>query len=255
MRRSLKKWELNSKGIYLLNTRERIYIYVKSAGGIMVFAYFFYRSIWAVVILIPVFVYFVKKEKENKVGGKKEELKQQFKEMIVVIAGNLKAGYSVENAFIGAEEDMKQQYGAHSIINQIIKFIKNGMQNNIPLERQLAAIGEKSGIEEIKEFADVFEIVKSGGGNMVHIMEETSLLISRKLETEKEIQVLLSARKLEQKIMNGIPFFFLIYLEITSPGFFEVLYHNITGILFMSVCLLMYLTAYQMSAKIVSIQV
>lgn len=255
MKTSSRRRESYSLECYKLTAKEKGYSYIKSTGVVLLFSYFFYRSIWAALLLSPLIIFLLKKEKKHLLKKKKEELKQQFKEAILIIASNLKAGYSIENAFLETGAVMEQLFGSTSIIVRIMQFIKSGLKNNIPLEKQLRIIGDKSGIEEIKEFAEVFEIVKLQGGNMVQIMEQTSILISQRLETDKEIEVMLSAKKFEQKIMNGIPFFFLAYLEVTSPGFFAVLYHNITGVIFMSICLLLYLSAYEMSERLIDITV
>ena len=55
--------------------------------------------------------------------------------------------------------------------------------------------------------------------------------------------------------MNMVPFFIIFYISISSPGFFDVLYHNPFGIVLMSICMVVYMAAYLMSEKIVNISV
>ncbi len=40
---------------------------------------------------------------------------------------------------------------------------------------------------------------------------------------------MIAQKKLEQKVMNVMPLFLLFYLDITSPGYLNVLYHNVLG--------------------------
>ena len=47
----------------------------------------------------------------------------------------------------------------------------------------------------------------------------------------------------------------LIYVQMVSPGFLDVMYHNPAGIFIMSVCLLVYFLAWLWGRKIVSIEV
>jgi tight adherence protein B len=75
------------------------------------------------------------------------------------------------------------------------------------------------------------------------------------MDVENEINVLVSAKKMEQKIMDVVPFAIVLYIGATSKDFFEPLYHNATGIAVMSVCLVVYLAAYALSEKIVSINI
>ena len=90
---------------------------------------------------------------------------------------------------------------------------------------------------------------------MTEILSETADSIEQKSVVDKEIQVILSSKKMEQKIMNVIPFFIIFYISITSRGFFDVLYHNLIGIVIMTFCLVLYLAAFMISQKIVAIEV
>jgi tight adherence protein B len=74
------------------------------------------------------------------------------------------------------------------------------------------------------------------------------------MEIDTEIDILLSSRKYEQKIMEGIPFFIIFYLGLSSDGFFDVLYHNPAGVLFMTGCLAAYLAAVLLSDRIMAIE-
>ena len=133
--------------------------------------------------------------------------------------------------------------------------IGKGLDNNVVLERLLYDFGCRSHVPDILQFADVFLIAKRGGGNMTEIIAGTADMIEQKTAVDKEIQVLLSAKKMEQKIMNMIPFLIIFYISLTSKGFFDVLYHNAVGIVVMTICLAVYLAAFMLSRKLVEIEV
>lgn len=240
---------------YEISRREKLILVAGGMGVVLLFAYFFYRSLGAILPLLPLFILYHRDAARRMVRKKQGELKLRFKEVMETLSVNLKAGYSVENAFLVIYEEMGQYYGAADPVEKLLAFIKNGIDNHIPLEKRIKEAGQKSGIREIVEFAGVFGVAKGSGGNMIATVERTALLIGEKIETEKEIEVLLSARKTEQKIMNIVPFFILFYLNVTSPGFFQVLYHNPGGIAIMSVCLMLYLTAFRISAKMLTVEV
>ena len=83
-------------------------------------------------------------------------------------------------------------------------------------------------------------------------MEKTADIIICKIEAEKEIGVLLSERRLEQKIMNFMPFLIMLYITITSPGYFSGLYRSFGGVLLMSAALAVYVLAYMLSVRMIS---
>ena len=125
----------------------------------------------------------------------------------------------------------------------------------MPLETLLWQFAMESGTEEIREFAEVFAIAKRSGGRMSEILLRSAALIQDRIDVEKEIRILISAKKMEQTIMDIVPFAIIVYISVTSRGFFSVLYRSPGGIILMSVCLGIYLTAFIISEKIVDIKV
>ena len=73
-------------------------------------------------------------------------------------------------------------------------------------------------------------------------------------DTEREIQVLIASRKLEQHVMNVIPIFILAYLKLTFGDFLLPLYVNLFGICFMTGCLGTYGVTILLADKILDIQ-
>lgn len=233
---------------YLLYVSEGILL-VAMAG------YFFYRSWIACLCLAPVLFLFLREKKKELARKRRQELGVQFKDMILAVAANQKAGYSIENAFRESYKDMEMLYGAEGIICLEMRYIIAGLDNNVVLEKLLYSLGLRSSLPDIVQFADVFFIAKRSGGNMTDILSKTAAVIEQKTETDKEIQLMISSKKLEQKIMNMVPFLIIFYVGSTSRGFFDVLYHNVIGIIIMTVCLGFYGAAYLLSGRIVDIEV
>ena len=96
-------------------------------------------------------------------------------------------------------------------------------------------------------------------GEYAPITRELTMLVGgldNRIPLEKllnEISIMLGNRRLEQRIMDVTPFMIIFYIGMTSPGFFDVLYHNPEGIAFMTLCLGAYLCALALSEKILSV--
>lgn len=240
---------------YHFSIKEGILYFLEGIALIAMIGYFFYRSWIAFVCLFPVMMLFLREKKKELAKKRRQELSVQFKDLILSVSANLKAGYSVENAFRESYRDIEMLYGADSPICQEVRHIIAGMENNAVLEKLLYSMGQRSHQPDIMQFADVFMIAKRSGGNMTDILAKTAAVIEQKTETDKEIQLMLSARKMEQKIMNMVPFLIIFYVGVTSDGFFDVLYHNLIGIVIMTVCLGFYGAAYLLSKQIVEIEV
>lgn len=240
---------------YHFNTKEKVVLFTIWIGISGVVAYFFYRS-WIVFgIVLLGFPLFLKWQRKSATRKRKWELTLAFREAVVIVAGNLQAGNSIENAFRRAYSDLKSLYGEEADITKEFLIIGRGLENNLVLEKMLLDFGTRSGVEDIKDFADIFAVAKRTGGNLKEIIADTVEIISDKIEMKRSLRILISEKQFEQKIMCVIPFFILIYIGMTSPGYFDSLYHSSSGISIMTACLVAYIVAILWGMKITAIEV
>lgn len=189
---------------------------------------------------------------------KKREQQQmllEFKELLYTLSANLKTGYSVENAWFGAEKDMKLLYPQGSMMIKELNIITSQLHINVPVEKAVDAFAERAGLEEIQSFAEVLGTAKRSGGNLVHMMDKTANIIASRIETEQEIQTILSGKQMEQRIMCCMPVLMLLYLKITNPGYLDIMYHNWLGITVMTICLASTGIAAYWGSRIIGIEV
>lgn len=228
---------------------------LESVGVIGVVAFLFYQSPLAVPFLVPLVIPVSYSCRRRRMRKQHKERTEQFKEMMTAVLTSLRAGYSAENAIRDSYREMEFQYGAGSWICTEILRIIHGMNNRIPVEKLLLEFSERSGLEEVKEFAQVFVIARKKGGNMSQILQRSISLIQSRIDVESEIAVMISQKRMEQTIMDVVPFVIILYIRMTSPGFFDVLYHNAAGVMIMTICLAVYCAALLLSEKIIDIRV
>lgn len=90
---------------------------------------------------------------------------------------------------------------------------------------------------------------------MRSIIANTADIIGDKQEIRREIETVVSEKRLEQQIMRYIPFFIIFYISLTTKGYFESLYHNLAGWILMSGSLVVYVVACRLTDKILNIDV
>ena len=218
-------------------------------------SYVFYDSIYAVLILFPALFLFLKTIKKGLIRKRKDLLKIQFRDMIDSIASALRAGYSIENAFYESRKDMLRLHGRDSLIVKELQYFFLKLENGIALEAILSDFESRAEIEDISDFSEIFVLAKRNGGDFTGIIGKTVRIMKEKDETEREISVILSGRKYEQRIMCIIPIGIIIYLRITSREFLSVLYHNPAGTVIMTACLAIYIASYMISVRLIDIRV
>ncbi len=184
-----------------------------------------------------------------------QKRKEEFRETLLCVGSAFAAGYSMENAWRAACREMESGYGEECDTVKALHRMVRRMEMNENLETVLSDFASWSGLEEAKEFSQVFYYAKRGGGSMKKIISDTISQITEKLEVEREIRTAISSKRLEQRIMNVVPIGILLYLKLASPGYLAPLYDNAAGIVIMAVSLGVYASAWLLSEKIVRIEV
>ncbi|SFS06224.1 type II secretion system F family protein [Anaeromicropila populeti] len=181
-------------------------------------------------------------------------LNLQFRDGILCLSNALNAGYSIENAFFEAVKDLKMIYPEEVPIIKEYQYMTAQIANNYNVEELLYDFAVRSGIEDIYNFSDVFSTAKRTGGNIIKIINLTSESINEKVEVQREIETLITAKKLEANIMSVVPIGIILYLWLFMPGFLEPLYQTLVGKVIMSLNLVAYLVAIAAGQKIMSIR-
>lgn len=119
----------------------------------------------------------------------------------------------------------------------------------------LGDFARRSGLEDIQSFSEVFLAARKSGGELVRIIARTAEIIAEKIRIQEDIMTATAARRMEQRIMSAIPLLIVFYIELTSPGFFDLLYGTAAGRVVMTVCLGIYLGACSLSKRILEIRI
>ena len=77
--------------------------------------------------------------------------------------------------------------------------------NAINIETLLSDLGERSGIDDIASFANVFAVTNRRGGDIKAIIAETKSILCDKIDIEQEIQAQLNSTKNELNILMLMP--------------------------------------------------
>ena len=240
---------------YRLSKKEAAIVILESIAISVLISKLFFDSFWGMTASPAILLIMWKKTIEQKLEERNKKVAMEFQTMLKNVSSSLLAGFSLENAFVEAEKELKQMYGEKSYMFLELQNINKKVGVNIPLEEPLEDLAERTGMEDIYNFIDILSFAKRAGGNFVEIIDNTINKMWAKYETAREIDVTISAKKLEQKVMSVIPVVLLAYMKLTSAEYMSVLYGNVAGVLFMTVCLLAYGGAIYLAGKILQIKV
>lgn len=217
--------------------------------------YLFYKNIWLMALSLPACIVFLRFKKKSLIRRRRKQLNYQFKDALNGLSVALQAGYSVENAIKACYTDLGRLYAKDADIMQELSYIISQLNVSVSLESLFLDLGERTGLEDIENFASVFYTARRTGGDMDQIVQKVSMMLGDKIDVKKEIEATLSAKKSEQMIMSIMPAAIILYMQLTSPGFMDVLYGNVLGMVCMTICLAIYILAYYLGMRIVDIEV
>lgn len=245
------------KNYWQQDIRKYEYLIAILQGGLLIglVSYLFYGTWICAILFSPYLIWYIKSWEKQMIKKKQEKFRLQFKEAIQYLSAALNVGYSVENAMRETVKDLKEIYKKGDMIVREFSYMIRQLQMNVPAEAVFKNFAVRTGDEDVQTFVTVFNLAKRSGGDTLEIIRNAVRQMSEKIDVEREIVTLVSAKKLEFKIMTIIPMAMILYLKISFPHFLDVLYGNAVGVVIMSVCLLIYLVAYEIGKRIVEIEV
>lgn len=239
---------------YKMSTYELFTNLILGAGIVVIISKIFYGNYWISVPLSPMIIFFLKIRKKMLNEKRIKQFKQQFKDAITSIADAMSVGYSIENAIRESYKEMKSVYGTESYICVELLEIIRKMEVKIPLEISIGDMAKRTGIEEVMLFSQVFSVVLKTGGSMKELVLTVAEGIGMNMQVEEEINVAISDKKMEQKIMCVVPIALVLYVSISSPGFFDIMYETVMGNIIMTACLAAYIFSIFLSQRIMNIE-
>ncbi len=240
---------------YKFSLKDNIKYIGQGLAVVTILSFLFYQSYIAVLLLSPIIYLYRLYKTKALINSQKWKLNLEFRDGITALSAALEAGYSAENAFEEAVRDLQQIYNENSMVIKEFSYIVNQIHMNITVEKALNDFAERTGVEDILCFSEVFSTAKRTGGDLINVIKTTGTIISDKIEVKKEIITLITAKRLEANIMKLMPLLILFYLSISSPGFLDPLYHNFLGVAIMTIFLALYLGAFLIIDKIIAIEV
>lgn len=240
---------------YRFTLPELLKVSATGIAALLFLGQLFYGTYFVGILFTPCVCFYVEGQRKKRARQQRQQLMEQFKDALVMAGQAMEAGYSVENSFLESYEPLKERYGEEADMVKELHRIKQGLHLNLKIEELLLDLAERSNLEDVKDFAVVFAQAKRGGGNLAYIMGRTIGMIKDKIELQKEIQIMLSGKKYEQRIMSMVPLGIMVYISVTSKGFFDIMYGNVAGVLVMTVCLGAYGAALLLAERMLRIEV
>lgn len=239
--------------IYFPNIKEKIlwfFIGMVVSGAVL---YVFYESlIVSVIVGMVCGVAFIPMRTKQVIKKRQQKLTTQFRGLLDALSTSIGAGKNMFDAFASAADDLAVQFSADADIVQEVQIIRMGINNNIPIENLLLNFAERSGLEDIYNFANVFATCYKKGGNIKEVIKNTAAIIGDKIEIQMELETMVSGQKSEQNIMLVMPVIFIVLMKSMGGDLIDL--QSPVGIMSVSASIVIFVASYFVSKKILDIK-
>lgn len=220
-------------------------------AGVAVGYVFFNSWLAAAAVSVIAAIYLQKPWQEYLKKKRLKKLLLEFKDLLETLTASYSAGQTTSKAFSDAMNEMSDLFGEGADIVNELKMINVGLQHNYNIEDLLLNFAQRSGLDDVDSFANVFEVCNRKGGNLKQIVGETRSVINDKIEIEMEIQTMVAASKNELNIMMVMPFIIML----TMRGLGDSMTGNsIVNIIVKFVALGIFVAAYVVGIRLVDIK-
>jgi tight adherence protein B len=240
---------------YQLTSKEKVSAILMLALPAFVVGYIFYKNFILAAALAAVGFAFPRIRKQQLIQLRKNKLYVQFKQALSCLSSSMTVGKSIETAFREALEDLKMLYPDPACLIVVeFSIICRKVENGEPIETALKNLADRSHLEDVRSFTDVFLTCKRTGGNLVEVMKRTATVIGEKLEISQDISVMIAQKRFESRVLLFAPIVIVAVLAFSSPEYMVPLYTG-SGVLIMSASLVLLSACYILTQKIMNIKV
>lgn len=225
------------------------------AGIGMVFAglvtQVFYANLPLTLITLPAGLAAIPCWSRHKARRKRERFMLQYRDMLYYLSVSLSAGKALEQAFLDGADALSAQYGTIRCEWTLeLRGMAERLQLREPVEQVLGDLAARTGLEEIRSFAEVVAISRHAGGNLAEVVRRSVRVLREKIEVQQEMETAWAAKKLEQRILCVSPVFLVLLVRAGSGDFMGPMYATVSGRFIMTLALVLIAAGYVIGERI-----
>lgn len=156
-------------------------------------------------------------------GQRKDAFDGQLADSLQLLAGSLRAGYSVPQAIDAivreGEEPMTTEFGRALVEARL----------GVPLEDALEAVGERMRSVDFRWVVMAMRIQRDVGGNLAEVLTNVAATLRERERLRRQVRVLSAEGRLSAWILGLLPVVFGGYLLLVRPDYLRPLWTTTLG--------------------------
>lgn len=165
----------------------------------------------------------------------------EFYEMTVWLLAGYQSGKTLENTLLHLVSEWQGRRGLKlmylgAIVQKWPERLRTGI-SGVELFMQMGAATE---IAVIRGFSELMVVSHRHGGSAIQVIQMFHRYLREERLLAKEVEVVVSQKKLEHQLVSLAPLFFLGYMRLSAYAFVQPLYETFTGGLLMAAALALF---------------
>jgi tight adherence protein B len=179
---------------------------------------------------------------------RKQAFYEQLSDVLLLMSGALKAGYSLQQAVATVGEDAKPP--ASEEFRRAMAEVRLGAS----LDDALEALARRSRMVDLEWSVLAIQIQREVGGNLAEILETIAGTIRERERLRRELRTLTAEGRLSGWVLGLLPFVIGAFLALRSPEYLEPLYQTGKGLMMVTVSVLLMIVGTLWMKRIVRIE-
>jgi Flp pilus assembly protein TadB len=216
---------------------------------VMFAAQVFYASWTAMLLFAPLGLLAIPWWRQKRADKRREQFLMQYQDMLYYLSSAMSAGKTTESAFAEVSRYLMAQYGGtETDLLLELKRLAAKLAMREPVERILADMAARTGLEDVRQLSEVIAIGRRSGGNLVEILQQSIRVLREKIGIRREMETAWASKKLEQRILCVSPVALIFMLRSGTDSFMAPMYETAAGRLIMTLALLLIIAGYAIGA-------
>lgn len=182
-------------------------------------------------------------------------LLRQFQNFLDSLVVSLQSGRTELGSIESAAEDLALMYSDKADIVKETRLIVQKFNNRQKIGEALTDFAERSGLEDIKVFAEVYTAIEGKGDKTREIVTRTQKILADKIEIESEIKTIISGAAGELNIIVIIPILMVAIMGFMGGELLAGLFTTVAGHIVATVSIGIFVGAYILGKKMSNIDV
>lgn len=197
---------------------------------------------FTVGFFLPDIIYFIKYK------AYRIKLENELLSAIIIMNNAFKSGRSITQAIDIVADQMKGR------MSEEFKKMSLELSYGLEIDTVFKRFGERINLEEVSYLTASLTILNKTGGNIIEVFESIEKTMFNKKTLRLELKSLTSASRIIVYVLFTVPFLFILFISIISPGYFMPFIENSLGrilLIFMVIYYLVFVYAVRRIMKVV----